>query len=84
MGSRITVLREARGLSMIGLAEKLGISRAVVWKWESGDVTNIRPENFIRLCHILGVTPEYLLWGPERAPARDDSNPNVPQVPKRG
>jgi transcriptional regulator with XRE-family HTH domain len=69
MGSRITILREARGLSVPELAEIIGVTRALVWQWEQDMVKGIRPENFIRLCHALNVTPEYLVWGPDRPPS---------------
>ena len=69
MGARITVLREARGLSVPELAEIVGVTRALVWQWEQDIVKGIRPENFVRLCHALKVTPEYLVWGPDKAPA---------------
>ncbi len=68
MGQRIAVLREARGLSVPELADIIGVTRALVWQWEQDMVKGIRPENFVRLCHALGVTPEYLVWGPDRAP----------------
>jgi transcriptional regulator with XRE-family HTH domain len=66
MGQRITVLREARGLSIPELAKAIGVTRAAVWQWEQDMVKGIRPESFIRLCHTLMVTPEYLVWGPDR------------------
>jgi transcriptional regulator with XRE-family HTH domain len=69
MGQRITVLREARGLTVPALAEIIGVTRALVWQWEQDLVKGIRPENFIRLCHALNVTPEYLVWGPDRKPS---------------
>lgn len=76
MGQRITVLREARGLSIPELAAAVGVTRALVWQWEQDLVKGIRPENFIRLCHILHVTPEYLVWGPDRAPS-DNASPKT-------
>ena len=71
MGDRIRVLREAHALSCEALAEKIGVTRALVWQWEKDMVKGIRPENFIRLCHVLGVAPEYLIWGPGREPSAD-------------
>ena len=68
MGKRIAVLREARGLAVAELADIVGVTRALVWQWEQDMVKGIRPENFIRLCHALKVTPEYLVWGPDIAP----------------
>lgn len=71
MGRRISALREARGLSVPELAEIVGVTRALVWQWEQDMVKGIRPENFVRLCHALKVTPEYLVWGPDRPTAAD-------------
>lgn len=65
MGKRISVLREARGMSAQEVADLVGVTRALVWQWEKDLVKGIRPENFIRLCHTLKVTPEYLVWGPD-------------------
>lgn len=75
MGQRIAMLREARGLSVPELAEVIGVTRALVWQWEQDIVKGIRPENFVRLCHALNVTPEYLVWGPDR--------PATPTTPAR-
>lgn len=88
MGQRITVLREARGLSVQELAHVIGVTRALVWQWEQDMVKGIRPENFLRLCAALQTTPEYLVWGPDRKPAQpspDDtgSRPRIPRVPPR-
>jgi len=78
MGSRITMLREARGISGPELADLLGVTRAVVWQWEQDMVRGIRPENFIRLCHALNVTPEYLVWGPNPPPTSELTPPPRP------
>jgi transcriptional regulator with XRE-family HTH domain len=84
MGERISVLRQARGLSVTELAEKIGVTRALVWQWEEDMVKGIRPENFVRLCHALGTTPEYLVWGPDRPPI-EDTQPKlrIPKVPPK-
>ena len=84
MGKRIEALREARGLSVVELAEKVGVTRGLIWQWETDMVKGIRPENFVRLCHALGTTPEYLVWGPDRPPI-EDTTPRlrVPKPPRR-
>lgn len=80
MGKRITALREARGLSAVELADKIGVTRALVWQWEQDIVKGIRPENFLRLCHALGVTGEYLVWGPNPpTPAQLSIKPKAPK-----
>jgi transcriptional regulator with XRE-family HTH domain len=80
MGHRIAMLRQARGLSVPELADKVGVTRALVWQWEQDMVKGIRPENFIRLCHALGVTGEYLVWGPNQPTSADlDVKPKPPK-----
>jgi transcriptional regulator with XRE-family HTH domain len=66
MGQRITRLREAKGLSVAELAERVGVKRASVYQWETDVSPNIRPVNFVRLLEELGTDAYYLLWGPER------------------
>jgi transcriptional regulator with XRE-family HTH domain len=83
MGERITMLREARGISVPELAETIGVTRALVWQWEKDLVKGIRPENFIRLCHALGVTPEYLVWGPDRTPQDTSATGRLPRLRAR-
>ena len=68
MGQRIRMLREAKNWSVQDLADQLGVSRSLIYQWEDDSVKGVRPENFLRLCLKLGVDPQYLVWGPDRAP----------------
>ena len=65
-GEKITALRKQAGLSQEALAEKLGVSRQAVGKWEKGEA---QPElsKLLALCDLFGVTPDQLL-GYEKAP----------------
>ncbi len=55
---RLREAREARGLSLDDLAERIGTSRQLLHRYEAGKVTP-RPETFIRICAALNVTPEF-------------------------
>lgn len=55
---RLREAREARGLSLDELAERIGTSRQLIHRYERGKVTP-RPETFIRICAALNVTPEF-------------------------
>ncbi len=64
IGERLTQLRKRNGLSQEELAEKLGLTRQTISKWElnqsSPDV-----EYVIALCDCFDVSSDYLLRGVE-------------------
>lgn len=62
IGPRIKRLREECGLSMVGLANRLGVSKPTLWKWESGKMMPSRP-HFRALCYSLKVTEVELAYG---------------------
>jgi len=62
IGRRITWAREALGYNRSELSRELGIDPAFVGKIETG----LRiPSVFLvmSLCHVLHISPQYLLWG---------------------
>ena len=62
LGSRIKRLRNARGFTMRGLAEKVGVSKPTLWKWE-GDQVRPRHETMQRLAQELDVSELELVYG---------------------
>ena len=71
---RLQELRRARGFSQEELADRLGVSRQAVSKWENGQG---KPEldNVVRLAEIYGVTTDYLLAGKAAPPAPGETAP---------
>ena len=67
MASRIQNLRKANGISQEELADKVGVSRQAVSKWESGQ-SDPDIEKVITLSELFGVTTDYLLKGTETPP----------------
>lgn len=61
---RIQYLRKTKGLSQEELAEKVGVSRQAVSKWESKQSTP-DIENMIIMSELFDVTTDYLLKGIE-------------------
>lgn len=60
LAEKIMVLRKKKGWSQEELAEKLGISRQSISKWESGaSVPDI--DKILTLGHLFGVSTDYLL-----------------------
>lgn len=64
MADRIQTLRKARGISQEELADKIGVSRQAVSKWESEQSTPDL-EKVLLLSEYFGTTTDYLLKGIE-------------------
>ena len=71
-------LRTARGLSQEGLAERLGVSRQSVSKWETDGATPDL-EKLIKLSELFGISLDTLVKGSETIP---DANPTVQPQPE--
>ena len=60
IGERIKALRNARQLTQLDVAERIGFSPGVVSQWETG--TRIpRPESLVALSNLYGVSLSYLM-----------------------
>ena len=64
LSDRIQYLRKVRGISQEGLAEKLGVSRQAVSKWES-EQSMPDLDKIISMSDYFEVTTDYLLKGVE-------------------
>ena len=61
LGARLRRLRQARGLSLAGLAQAAGLSKPSIWAWENG-TTAPRHTSLLALARALDV-PEQQLTG---------------------
>jgi len=59
LGDKIKHLRVLRGISMEGLAEEVGVSRASISKIESGDTLNPRMDTIAKIAEVLKIDQEY-------------------------
>ncbi len=64
MAERIQYLRKAKGFSQEELADKAGVSRQAVSKWETGQSTP-DIEKIIIMSELFEVTTDYILKGIE-------------------
>lgn len=60
LAEKILMLRKQRALSQEELAEKLGVSRQAVSRWENGSALP-DASNLLQLSRLFGVTADYLL-----------------------
>lgn len=56
MGYRIREIRESIGMSQVELCEKSGITRATIWKLETGDNEVTTSKTLLKIADALGVT----------------------------
>ena len=79
IADKIQGLRKAKGVSQEELAEKTGVSRQAVSKWESGQsVPDL--EKIVMLSEYFGVTTDYILKGIEPAKESENKNLNTSQI----
>lgn len=64
IADKILKLRKEQGLSQEAFAEKLGVSRQSVSKWESGTAVP-DTEKILAMSELFGVSTDYLLKGEE-------------------
>ena len=78
MANRIKDLRIKKDMTLLQIADRLGVSESTVQRYESGHIKNLKYETIVDLANILQCTPAYLMgW--------DDlpSYPNVHPVTTR-
>ncbi|MCD8208525.1 MAG: helix-turn-helix domain-containing protein [Bacteroidales bacterium] len=65
-GERIRDLRRRRGLSQVALADRAGISKQSLYKYETDVITNIPSDKIEALAENLNVSPAVLMgWEEE-------------------
>ncbi len=80
LAGKILYCRKKAGLSQEALAEKLGVSRQAVSKWETGDAV---PElsKLVLLAKAFDVTTDWLLSESEPEESPEPEIPPVPETP---
>ena len=68
VGDLIKKARLEKGLTQEELAEKVGVKKSAVAKWENGRVSEIKRSNLKNLADALGLNPTQLLGDIVRDP----------------
>ena len=68
VGAIIKQARTAKGFTQEELAEKVGVKKSAVAKWENGRVSEIKRSNLKMLSEALGLNPNQLLGDMEEDP----------------
>lgn len=65
IGDRVRQARQAAGFTQPELAKKVGVSKASVSFWETGETKNLAGRHLYSLANVLNVAPEWLITGRE-------------------
>ena len=76
MADRLIARRKAAGLSQEALADRLGVSRQAVSKWERVE-SSPDTDNLIALAALYGITLDELLYGDPHADAAEKDHEHV-------
>mgnify|MGYP002098837519 FL=1 len=79
IGSKIQNRRKAMGLSQEELAQRTGVSRQAVTKWETGQSAPDL-DRLVRLCDELGVSLDHLLRDNVDSPACSDDSAGMTET----
>ncbi len=60
LGNRIRLARERAGYTQEKVAEKIGVSRSAVSRWEQGEIEP-KVQNLVAVAALLNVSTDYLL-----------------------
>lgn len=78
VGRRLRHVREQRGLSLEGLAQRAGLSKSFLWEVEN-DRSGISGERLLRVANVLGASLDYLLRG---EPSAGTEAPDTIEIPR--
>lgn len=67
IGKYIAKRRCQLKLTMDDLAKEIGVSKATIQRWESGEIKNIRHEKIIRIATALKTSPARLIGWDEKS-----------------
>lgn len=70
LGGRLSAARDASGLSLADVANRIGVKRDHLLAWEA-DRSEPGPSNLIDLAGIFGVSPMWLMTGVGSGPVQE-------------
>ena len=76
MARKIKELRKEKGLTLEDVANKVGVGKSTVRKWETGMIANMRRDKIAALARALGTTPMYLM-GWEEEQKKNDTQADI-------
>ena len=66
LNDRIKEMRKKNRLTLLEVAEYLGVQEATVQRYESGSIKNLKHETICKLADLFGCDPRYLVGWTEK------------------
>ena len=63
------------GLTLEKVADYVGVSKATVSRWESGEIVNMRRDRILKLSEVLKVKPNFIMGLEESKEKKEIFNP---------
>lgn len=63
------------GLTLEKVADYVGVSKATVSRWESGEIVNMRRDRILKLSEVLKVKPNFIMGLEETKEKKETFNP---------
>lgn len=76
IGERIKHVRSRLGISQVAFADKIGISKQTLYKYENNIITNIPSDKIEAIAKLSGYSPSYFM-GWENEEAKNTENDTV-------
>lgn|GEM_PF-1915641 len=68
LGEKIKHMRNIRGMTVVELGEKVGLSGSMISRLENNDIKKPTMESVVAIAHALDVAVEYFLYDEARTP----------------
>lgn len=79
MAERIKQLRNERGMTQEELGKIVGVQKQAIWKYENGNVTNMKQSTIRKLSDFFDVSPSYLMGYSDE---RKEQSINIDELPE--
>ena len=70
--------RKELGLTLLEIANKIGVTEATVQRWESGEIKTLRQGRIAKLAEILEVSPAQLMGWDDYSQEKHSSQNSIP------
>lgn len=78
----IRLRRQELGLTLDEVAKAVGVGKATVQRWESGNINNPRRDKIAALAQVLGISPMELVDAADMAASQVDDSDYIREISK--